>query len=543
MAVIQEETPSVEVATAATASDSESQDTAQEAPTEVAFEDLPQRLVIYTDGGARPNPGAAGWGMHGYLYVTSVPKKASGHPDYVCTARGYMSKALSSLRMGAEGKEERRRYDRSLEVTPIHYVDGYGGFIENVTNNVAELEAAIQAMRYAREHDITELRLYTDSAHVVDGLNDWTRGWIKNGWVKKDGTPVANVAYWKKLIEERDLLKNRGVLVLVEWVKSHTDNNLDQDAILGNIIADKLASAGVAASRLKQAVHSVTKSDPEAYWKESSERHPMVALQCLYFNSAVEYCKAGEYYLGNKGGNDNDIDQVGKRVSDGAYAVVRLSQADPVLEMLRSHQCSISTGINSIIRARLDQIFQPSIYQELVEFGPHGLEQKTPHRLDLQTLKKQPITREMNPPLLAMRTVEVISDLADLLDRFLKSDPSITVTDLTSILYETSTKTSKKGVSTTEVKLKAEYNVGYAALQIDANYQTPNGVASAPVTLTLGIDMLDRNALKRLEDKVPKVSLITWLEDTDVFRYATVIQAGSDVGIWAGWYSNRRIVV
>ena len=25
-------------------------------------------VVIYSDGGARPNPGYGGWGIHGYLY-------------------------------------------------------------------------------------------------------------------------------------------------------------------------------------------------------------------------------------------------------------------------------------------------------------------------------------------------------------------------------------------------------------------------------------------------------------------------------------------
>jgi hypothetical protein len=86
------------------------------------------------------------------------------------------------------------------------------------------------------------------------------------------------------------------------------------------------------------------------------------------------------------------------------------------------------------------------------------------------------------------------------------------------------------------------YNVGFAALELDVNYKSDDGILAAPVILTLGIDLLDRNALKKLEIYNPKVTIISWLEAPGVFRYATVIEANEDVGIWAGCYSNLRIV-
>lgn len=494
-----------------------------------------QGIVVYTDGGCRPNPGFGGWGVHGYLYRPVSPKKASGHPDHVLTAGGYISKAESAVAMKLEGKDDRRAYDRSIEVTPVHYVDGYGSFLGTVTNNVCEIEAAWHAFRYALNYDITELQMWTDSEYVRNGLSGLASSWKANGWLRPDMTPPANVDYWKRLLEMRDRLADRGVKIKVEWIKAHSD-------FLGNTLVDRNATAGVMASKVGQLVGDMTIHEPEGYWKQPVERHPFIAHRRLYFNTMPEYVRAGEYFLGD---NIKDDDFIGKRTSDGAYSVVLLKQPEPAVETLRNHQIAVAGGTDSIVYARTDQLFQPATYELVNKFGAYAFEQPSYQRLDLNTIERDPITRELSPPKLAMRAVESLSELAIKLNSFLAGDQEIVVTDLSLILYETTSKIKKKGKSQetiTEVKLKPEFNVGFAALQVDANYKSVDGVKSAPVTLTLGIDLLDRNALKRLEATAPKVSLISWLEAPNVFRYATVVESGEDKGIWAGVYSNLRVV-
>jgi hypothetical protein len=49
-------------------------------------------MVIYCDGGARPNPGNIGWGNHGFIYSTQEPKKGSGNLTHILTASGYIPK-------------------------------------------------------------------------------------------------------------------------------------------------------------------------------------------------------------------------------------------------------------------------------------------------------------------------------------------------------------------------------------------------------------------------------------------------------------------
>jgi len=192
-------------------------------------------------------------------------------------------------------------------------------------------------------------------------------------------------------------------------------------------------------------------------------------------------------------------------------------------------------------------VFKAQTHKELTEWGENVLNYPKLFRLDLFGMDPlEPLARELNPPRLAVRAVESLSQLADILDLYLAGDPSIVSTDLTSILYETTLKTKKIKGGGEEIEaiqtLKSEYNVGFASLPTEALYGVGQDTKSAKVTLTLGIDLLDRNALKRLEGLKPQVKIVSWLESPTSFRYATVVEAGEDKGIWAGVYSNLRIV-
>ncbi|MNU19584.1 Ribonuclease HI [compost metagenome] len=483
--------------------------------------EAPKGMVIYSDGGCRPNPGNGGWGIHGYLFSEEPPKKGSGNTDHLLTTAGYLAKATA---LNIAGKY--------VEVTPIHYVDGTGSVGTNVSNNVAEVVAAAVALEHAANYDIVRVLVRSDSEYTCKGLEKWVHNWQRNGWLKSDGFPPANVEYWKRLVAAREVLQNRGVHVKIEWLRAH-------DGEPGNEAADKQATIGVFAARAGLIRSEITVNGPEGYWKYDTERNPMISLRRMYFNTQVQYNRPGEYYLGEHGKDD---ELLGKRISDGAFAVVQLAEPDPVLEMLRGHQIKIAGEQDSLVMALLDQVYKADRHRELLNHGPLATEHRDPYRLDLHTVDEEPLTRELRPPRIAMRAVEAVEELAILLKKYEAKDPTLGYTDLTSILYETSVKVDKKEVSTTTMKLKPEYTVGFARLEVNANYLTDDGVSSAPVILTLGIDMLDRNSLRRLEAALPKVTLITWNEAPTVFRYATVVEAGADKGIWAGVYSNLRIV-
>lgn len=143
------------------------------------------KLLIYTDGACKGNPGGiGGWGA----VITN--------------------------------------YETIQEV--------FGGELDT-TNNRMELRAVIEALD-SLQHP-AEIDLYTDSQYVQKGISEWIVGWKRRGWKTAAGTPVKNVDLWKAL----DKARSRHVINWC-WVKGHSGDP-------GNEHADKLANRGVESIR------------------------------------------------------------------------------------------------------------------------------------------------------------------------------------------------------------------------------------------------------------------------------------------------------
>lgn len=74
---------------------------------------------------------------------------------------------------------------------------------KNTTNNIMELTAAIKALESLKTFHIP-VEVHVDSAYVVNGMNDWVKGWIAKGWRKSNKKPVENKELWIKLKELAD---------------------------------------------------------------------------------------------------------------------------------------------------------------------------------------------------------------------------------------------------------------------------------------------------------------------------------------------------
>jgi ribonuclease HI len=136
------------------------------------------KIIIYTDGGCRGNPGIGGWGAW--------------------------------LRYGD--------HDKKLQ-----------GSAKDTTNNRMELTAAIKALEAIKSSTI-DIDLYTDSKYVMSGINEWIKGWKLRGWKTANKKPVKNVDLWQKLDEV-----NTKHNVHWHWVKGHSGDE-------GNEMADLLAN-------------------------------------------------------------------------------------------------------------------------------------------------------------------------------------------------------------------------------------------------------------------------------------------------------------
>ena len=104
---------------------------------------------------------------------------------------------------------------------------------EVLTNNVAELTAALVALKYIVELDPNNpiITIVSDSNYVVKGYQSWLDNWVKNGFKTSMNTEVTNIELWKKLYEYK--LSHNPQFI---WVKGHAGH-------VGNEMADQLASS------------------------------------------------------------------------------------------------------------------------------------------------------------------------------------------------------------------------------------------------------------------------------------------------------------
>ena len=105
------------------------------------------KVVIYTDGACRGNPGPGGWGA---LLISG------GHLREIC-----------------------------------------GGELAT-TNNRMEMTAAVEALDALKRPCTVEL--HTDSQYLRTGITEWLAGWKARGWRTADKKkPVKNEDLWRRL--------------------------------------------------------------------------------------------------------------------------------------------------------------------------------------------------------------------------------------------------------------------------------------------------------------------------------------------------------
>ena len=76
---------------------------------------------------------------------------------------------------------------------------------------------------------LKQIRIYTDSIYVKEGITVWIANWEKNNWKTADKKNVKNVDLWKKL---KELVKSSQIEWI--WVKGHYKDPM-------NDLADSLA--------------------------------------------------------------------------------------------------------------------------------------------------------------------------------------------------------------------------------------------------------------------------------------------------------------
>lgn len=113
------------------------------------------------------------------------------------------------------------------------------GFLAKATNNAMELTAAIEALRLLKEP--CAVTILTDSRYLVDGITQYIKRWMENGWVTSDRSPVKNKELWQSLQEEASRHQ-----VSWQWIRSHNGHpeNERADELARQAIQDSGKSNG-----------------------------------------------------------------------------------------------------------------------------------------------------------------------------------------------------------------------------------------------------------------------------------------------------------
>lgn len=148
------------------------------------------RVLAYTDGGCRGNPGIGGWGA---ILVDPTGAKArvlvGGEPD--------------------------------------------------TTNNRMEMTAALKVLESLTVAGV-HVEIRTDSRYLVDVGSKWLAGWKRGGWRRKDGEPVKNL----DLVQALDVQIARHK-VRWTWVEGHAGEP-------GNELVDRLTNDAMDAIRARR---------------------------------------------------------------------------------------------------------------------------------------------------------------------------------------------------------------------------------------------------------------------------------------------------
>lgn len=491
-----------------------------ETPTDASTE---LRALIYTDGGCRPSSrGYAGWGMHGYLY-TDTPAKTGTGCKHLITRDGY----------NAEGSGK-------PDISVLKYVNGFGALPGVSTNNAAEVTALIRALELCMREGVKFLKVRADSNYTINGYKSWMHGWVKRNWKDQQGQPIINQELWIRAYELHTELAATGFKIEFQHVKGHSGE-------FGNENADKMATAGVMSGMNGVYEEILELSDAKGYWGTSRENNRMLSHPFRYFSAQGHVDVMTEdgrhiFYTGKM--KRDDLEMVGKKISDSSLAIIYLKENDTVLQQICQSMADMVAGTYSgMMIADMGEILKPAQYASLTQFGPRLLVRNTEVRRLIDGPTDTLLCEEARPPFLSFRLVDTLQAMENNFKHYLNgSFGLVTPTDITDILYETST-VGKDDKAKTVVKLKPTIIPGLRTLNVKANYaKAGGGIGVVDLVLTMDQDIPDRNTLSALAAEGVRVTMVTWAESDSAIRFATVIEVNGDAAFWAGAYSNLKLV-
>ena len=311
-------------------------------------------MVLYTDGSARPNPGRTGYGIHGYIGEEGSFKTIDN--KWVITTTGYVP------------KKDKSKY---VELKPDYIIERYGRYEDSDTNNKAELDALIEALKMAKQRLTKDdkLHIIADSEYVVRFVNNTING--------KESNYNSNQEYLKQI---KDLIDEIDFEFTIERVDGHA-------GILGNEEADTLSNIGRNLKNKDINNRHVFKElivDPIEYWFYEPVINEFVKkskkLLITLKNDTILKDENLHCITNYKRKN---IDEIGKKDPEIQYTIIRskdkIEELDLVMniikddtDMLKPYAINLAELLNKKIARKLhlykeDYLIKRKVIYEVIE--------------------------------------------------------------------------------------------------------------------------------------------------------------------------------
>ena len=453
--------------------------------------------VFSVDGSAYPNPGHYGYGVHGYIYETGVYNKNNDRLNtHHTTNIGYI-------------EHENIGRSESKEVKPTHYLDMIGGYSDRGTNNMGELLAIVELLRYFNNSDVDvkDILIHSDSTYAMGACEAMLKGSTR--WNAPD-KPNLNI-----LRDMSDVIKttlDRGAKVKLVKVKGHSGE-------LGNHMADRLAFLGRVNS--SKGIYGIKYNFREGkYWKLKDSKHPFINVNHLFFTNDTRV--ENSYIIMDY---PTDI-ELGKKTNESLYGVVVMKEPIPVVDDVVT---SFNNGMQSLgvlSTMKISDLYNQYHIVNRDAFGTDIYMFDKRSKI-LNVMDNLPIARNIQPVGLATQMYTKTLNLRHILNSYINDEPTTTreLHDVTNTFFGA------------DAKDKPVCILPNGARIIDVMINVKDKEHKLP--MMLGIDLISRNNIKRLEKLNPKVTIISDIVGGKVIEYYTVIECDDGVAIYCNFYSNK----
>ena len=434
-------------------------------------------FVVHADGSSKGNPGYGGFGVFGYTYIETDRPKNVKHPVHATLF--FTPSGLS-----------KEKSEQPIEVTHvyevIHAIDS-----PSATNNQAELLAVICALSKAKElMGLTNVTVYTDSNYVVGSFQDGVEKWRKNDWKRLDGKPIVHRPQWELIESLKKELEGRGVSVNLIWVKGHNGDHSNEIADLYSVIGSNSARRQLTEglpfnSRILENFLSY-----QDFKKSYLEKDIVLYFRDLYFSSDSlddrHYC-----FLCTS----EDPNSIGKRDTSSIFAT-NIGYVPAVVNKLKEIYRKLNRNYIATCCIKLSKLEDKDLYRlahsvGIEELLVRGEKNGSTHYTLIKDNTLFMFENTVNYPFI-VNASKLFSNMVHITDMVEDGDHRVIVKDITP-----------------RVVCDGKIVFSNKDKHLDFSELFENDITlRQKLLVTVGYDVPSYLALKNIEDKIQKVSLI-----------------------------------